>query len=203
MEPSIKGCALRFLDQWFLEEEKLYDGLKPGNTDEEKLKTLKGAMRYFSIARNFPTKHDKGRSPNRFRLVISALGEVDVQKESILEVADLQGRLSEDYGGRRFYSAASKLLWLLKRDDVIIYDSQVRKSLGFPREDYSEYCEIWEGEFSKLESDIRSACNELETNYGWAVCSGGVPDSEVRQTVAEPWFHRRVFDTYHWFRAGM
>jgi hypothetical protein len=92
-------------------------------------------------------------------------------------------RLANAYGKKGLLSAATKLLWLIHKDPVIIYDSQVRASLRVPPGDYPAYVSRWHALYSRHAPGIRSATSRIRVP--------GVPSERE-------WFRRRVFDMYLW-----
>lgn len=96
----------------------------------------------------------------------------------------LRQELAFAYGKKDLLSAATKLLWLLHRHLVVIYDSQVRAALGAPPGDYATYLTLWNARYAELEPQIRRAVARLSE------------DSRV-PSQAE-WFRRRVLDIHLW-----
>ena len=201
MKVSFESCALRFLDQWFLQEKPLFDGLREGS-NEAKLNTLKKAATYFSIARNFPARFDDGRGLRRFEPVVDILDNTkDPMGASVNAVDSLQKSLSAIYGGRKLISAASKLLWLKYRDGVIIYDLKARETLGLKKDDYRVYCSAWKNAYTEHQGLIRNVCATLTKAQGFALCGVEVSSDEIKKATTSQWFYERVLDTYLWFSA--
>jgi len=201
MKPSVRGCALRFLDQWFLEEKPLYEGLAPERSKKEQLGTLDKAMSYFKIARNFQTAWDKQKGIPRFQPVLEVLNKQPEGGDDIDAVVRLETELRLEYPDHRLISAASKLTWLRRRDSVIIFDSLVKTSLGLTDVDYKTYCEVWMAQYEDCREKIESVCSKQGDAAKFSVCEFDLDNDEIKRVAREPWFHRRVFDTFHWFRG--
>jgi hypothetical protein len=99
-------------------------------------------------------------------------------------VAALRVGFGADHGGGDRLSAATKLLWFLRRDPAIIYDSQARLALGAPIGDYEKYVELWRRGYRESGAAIREACAALPSDE-----VNKVPFSRGR---APEWFRQRV-----------
>jgi len=182
---AITLAANRYARTWIDLEKGLVSGL--GAVDRAtRLETLQRCAGQFRIARNFPTKFDIERGIPRLNpvlVILDALPE-HLRADRLFDIVDVTSqRLATAYGMRVLLSAATKLLWLKYRDPVIIYDSQVRASLGVRAGDYPAYVRQWRALYSRRALGIRNAASRIRIP--------GVP-------WKREWFRRRVFDLYLW-----
>ena len=185
-------CAREYANYWRNKERAFVMDLAGGDAATTLVATQKAAG-YFRIARNFPTAFDVERGLRRFEPMLQVFDEARVTTvlpATLVEVVLLfQRKLGDVYGGRKVLSAATKFLWLLHRDPVVIFDSQARVALGAPIGDYSRYLKLWYAGYELAKQPIAAACSEL-------------PNDQVDSTTASAeWFRRRVYDIYLW-RAG-
>jgi hypothetical protein len=151
-----------------------------------RLSGLQRCAGFFRIARNFPTRFDVERGLPRLDPVLAILDTVraPLRAGRLLEIVDLTSRrLASLYGKKGLLSAATKLLWVMHQDPVIIYDSQVRASLRVPPGDYPAYVSRWHALYSQHASGIRRATSRVR-----------IPGAPLEKE----WFRRRVFDLYLW-----
>ena len=155
-----------------------------------RLSALQRCAGHLRIARNFGTRFDVERGLPRLDPVLSILDTLRAQlrTDRLLDVVEVTSqRLAGMYGKKELLSAATKLLWLMHKDPVIIYDSQVRAAPRVPPGDYPRYVGWWHLMYSRHASGIRAATSRMR--------GSGVPfDRE--------WFRRRVFDMYLWAEGG-
>ena len=109
-------------------------------------------------------------------------------------VARLRVDLGIRYGGGDELSAATKFLWLLQRDPVIIYDSQARRALGAPVGDYDRYVSLWRSGYRENQQEIREACDALPQRS-----TDRIP---FNRGEAPEWFRQRVYDIYLWLAGS-
>ena len=185
--------AREYGEYWSRRERHLYDGLADDDS-ARRLQAIQSAAGYFKIARNFPTAFDISLGHARLAPVLEI---IDQFRHSELTVAtlwrtieSLRIRLAAPYGGGDRLSAATKLLWLLRRDPVIIYDSQARVALGAPAGNYARYVQLWRLGYAKHEDAIRSACATIS--------STGTKVPEFASDTGEEWFRQRVYDIFLW-----
>jgi hypothetical protein len=184
-QQAIRSAANRYAEVWLDLEKPLAMGL--GDLDRAtRLSALQRCAGHFRIARNFGTRYDVERGIPRLDPVLSILDTLraPLQADRLLDVVELTSqRLAGFYGKKGLLSAATKLLWLVHKDPVIIYDSQVRAALRVPPGDYPGYVRQWHVLYSRHASAIRAATSRLRVS--------GVP-------FEREWFRRRVFDLYLW-----
>jgi hypothetical protein len=141
----------------------------------------------------------------RFEPVVQAIKEVrrtwprrlggEVDDEVVRFAKALGGR----YGGTLPLSAASKILWLLYGDPVVIYDSRARKALDFrSRRPYPVFRAEWERRWAREAPRIAEACHDLPNVLRYAACGSRVSAEQVRRMAAKRWFRRRVLDVALW-----
>lgn len=117
-------------------------------------------------------------------------------------VRSLRNQIGAAYGGRDLLSAATKFLWLLRRDTAVIYDSRVRRALGTPYADYDAYLGRWRDGYAGCAEAIRSTCTSLPWQLASRSCGSSALKGEFEDIVAQEWFWRRVYDIYLWRRGA-
>ena len=186
---AITDAAKRYAKVWMDLEKPLARDL--GAADRAtRLDALQRCAGHFRIARNFGTSFDIGRGIPRLDPVLSIIDPLraPLRADQLFDVVELTSqRLAGAYGKRGLLSAATKLLWLIHKDPVIIYDSQVRAALRVPSGDYRCYVSRWHSLYSRHASGVRTATSLMRG-------SGAPFDRE--------WFRRRVFDMYLWAKGA-
>ena len=138
---SFPFCAKQYARSWSRGERPLFEGLA-GADRCGRLEAVQRGAGYFKIARNFRTAFDVDQGLERFAPVLALLEPLRTSAltaDTLCATIDkLRIELAADYGGGDRLSAATKLLWLLRRDPVIIYDSRARSALGAPDGDYAK-----------------------------------------------------------------
>lgn len=194
--PSFLSCAEQYARSWSSRERPIFEGLASLSRSQRLAALQKGAG-YFRIARSFNRRFDVDRGIARLAPVLDALEPYRTSRlvPSTLcpTIAALRLRLGHDYGGKDLLSAATKLLWLLRREPAIIYDSQARRALSAPAGDYGAYMELWLKGYRKNELAIRQACSALPGQ--------GTDPVLLSQDGPPEWFRQRVYDIYLW-RVG-
>jgi hypothetical protein len=164
MTTSIPACAREYAKYWISKERAFVAALASGDY-AVRLQALQRAAGYFRVARTMRLAYDVGRGQERLGPALAVLQEAPFQRVTAANLSETVGllrrRLGEVYGDRDLLSAATKLLWLLHRDAVVIFDSQARVSLRTAPGDYDAYLASWRLEFAKAEPDIRQACGSL------------------------------------------
>jgi hypothetical protein len=195
-ETSFLQCATQYGRYWLKTERQLVSQLASPEL-YLRLSALQRAAGYFRIARNFPTAFDTAIGIQRLMPVLNTLDRYRTQsitRDSLCDVIEqLRRELGVPYGGRDFLSAATKLLWLLHRDSVIIFDSQARAALGTPPGDFPRYFEQWFEEYERSTGVLTAVCVDARKKMG--------ADADALDMTQE-WFRRRVFDTYLWNRGA-
>ena len=155
-----------------------------------RLDALQRCAGHFRIARNFPTKFDVDRGIPRLDPVLVILDALPARlfPSRLMDVVALTSRrLGTAYARKALLSATTKLLWVIYRDPVIIYDSQVRAALGVRPGDYDAYVRQWHALYRRHADGIRRAASHVRLH--------GAPHEKE-------WFRRRVFDLYLWARGA-
>jgi hypothetical protein len=169
---------------------------------DQQLEGLDKAARYFRIARNLHRKHDTGIGETRYKPILDLIGRLEDAPETPAQTIDavrsFAAGLSGRYGGRGTLSAASKFLWLLIRDPIIIYDGRAQQSLGTPYGDYRAFVTAWERLWEQDRLAIEAACATLLDMSRYALCGDLVTRDQVRRVSSARWFHRRVLDVRLW-----
>jgi len=190
---SLPHCAKQYAESWSRGERPIFEAL--AGTDRGcRLEALQHGAGYFRIARNFKIAFDVGQGLERLAPVLDLLEPFRTSAltgRALCDTIDeLRSQLAAGYGGGDRLSAATKLLWLLRRDPVIIYDSQARRALGAPNGDYAKYVELWRSGYRKHKDAIRGACAALS--------GAGRGNADVDRETAQEWFRQRVYDIYLW-----
>lgn len=141
----LDDCAREYGGSWTKNEHAFVTALADSDT-QQRLAALQRAGGYFKSARCFKRTYDVGVGLPRLQPVLEgldrlALGAVTEHPLGSV-VRDLRRDLGRPYGNRDLLSAATKFLWLLRRDVVIIHDSQVRLALKAPQGDYEAYFRV-------------------------------------------------------------
>jgi|SRR5579871_423183 len=194
-------CALEFLDMWMLHESRFRAAIL-GTSEDQQLEGLDKAARYFRIARNLHRKYDTDRGEPRYRPILDLIGTLatapQTPAQTIHTVGSFAVGLSSRYGERLTLSAASKILWLLIRDPIIIYDGQAQWSLGTPYGDYGAFVTAWEQRWDQDQRAIEAACATLPNMFQYALCGDLVSRDQVQRISSARWFHRRALDVRLW-----
>lgn len=188
----VQHAALQFA-RWWIEKERGYvSGIASGDRARQ-LAALRAAAGYFRVARNFPTAFDVGQGLERLAPALDALlahsDEVVDQSNLPHAISVLRRALGDAYGGRDLLSAATKFLWILRQDPVVIFDSQARIALGAPAQDYEKYLSLWREGYNRIHDVLAEACTDQQVL--------SVLGTESAAATRE-WFHGRVYDIYLW-----
>ena len=107
------------------------------------------------------TAYDVGRGQPRFAPVLAILDDVflrSVTTDRLPSAVDfVRKRLGVAYK-RDLLSPATKFLWLLHRNVAVIFDSQARKALAAPENNYDAYLDRWRNRYRASLPDIEAAC---------------------------------------------
>ena len=193
---SFNYCARRYADTWSRGERPIFEEIAVGS-QARRLAALQRGAGYFRIARNFHRAFDVERGVARLEPVLEVLDLYRTSKLNLVTMRSAVARLRVDlgvrYGGGDKLSAATKFLWLLHREPVVIYDSQARRALGAPVGDYDRYVKLWRAGYQENQENIRESWDALSQR-----AADRVP---FRPRAAPEWFRQRVYDIYLW-QAG-
>ena len=185
-------CATQYAKYWADRERPAYEGLRQSGRSR-RLRALQGAAGYFKIARNFRLAFDVRLGRERLAPVLAILEEFRAPRVTASRLAAtvtaLRTRLGVAYGGGDRLSAATKFLWLLHREPVVIFDSRARRALRAPAGDYSAYLELWHAGYSENKQAIAAGCSALSKQPS-AVA--------LVDTIDQEWFRQRVYDIHLW-----
>jgi hypothetical protein len=196
---ALKRSATQYAGYWERSERAFVETLADGDEDA-RLQAIQSAAGYFRIARNFRKAFDIGRGLARLAPVRDLLQGTPrrMAEQNLGPIVDsLRHQLGALYGGKDRLSAATKFLWLLHGDPVIIFDSQARIALGTPHANYDVYVERWCDAYTRYAHAIRSACDSLPRTSGLAA-DPKARSQRARAGVDHEWFRRRVFDIHLW-----
>jgi hypothetical protein len=203
LNPTLDHCALQYAEFWFATERPIVEALA-ATSEAEVLRAIARGASYFRIARNLSAKAETSCGMRRYEPVLNVLRGCRVipknESQMIAEVCRVRDELSRVYG-RRPLSAASKFLWLWRRDPFLIYDTQARVSLRSTEGDYEGFVRIWMQSYGSMRSRIVDACSVLPNLRQYLSVGADLPVEMIESVVAEEWFLRRVHDVYLW-RAG-
>jgi len=188
-------CAYRFLELWERAEKPLHIAMSGTPSASQ----IRGALKYYRIARNF-----KGLSDIVAEQISEELLKVSDECNGSYssKVVSLASRFKDSFGQSNL-SAASKLLWLRNRSPYLIYDSRALialRRLGnkFNKADYISYCGVWEREYKKRSCEISLAAHGLVNLPRKYTAAFTLADEELIKLVQSSWFIERVFDIYLW-----
>jgi hypothetical protein len=202
---SIEDCAVEYARYWFARESAMVQGLSAVNRND-RLAALQKAAGYFRVARNLPKAYDVDRGLKRLAPALELLEALPIEhlnRTSLSKVIEsFRYQLAAAYGGIDRLSAATKFLWLLSRDVVVIFDSQARNALGTSYGDYDGYLKRWYQGYATQEEAIAQSCSRLVVRRKTMTFGEGVSDVQLSDLAAEDWFRRRVYDVYLWRRGA-
>jgi hypothetical protein len=204
-EPKLQQNAVDYAGFWFKSECAFVDALSGGEY-VVRLEALQRAAGYFRIARNMRREYDLGAGHRRLAPALAILDPWRKRRVSVATLPQVVRTLREEigaaYGGRDLLSAATKFLWLLHRDTVIIFDSQVRGALGSPYGDYDGFLERWRSGYAEVQDAVRSACTKLPATEVSRFARRAVSQDAIEHVADNEWFRRRVYDIYLWRRGA-
>jgi hypothetical protein len=153
------------------------------------LDAVKSIAGLYKIARTFRRKFDVDIGVRRFGPILKILNKY--RGVSNFDVVALVLKVNSELAGvyqRNTISAASKFLWFLFGQRIVIYDSRAVKTLskiGFQnlKGNYVTFYSAWQNEFANKRDEIVQTCK-----------NEGFPTEE--------WFFERVFDFYLWINGG-
>ncbi len=184
---TVAQSAAKYAQFWQRSESAFVAGLASRDRTT-RLEALQKAAPYFRIARNFATKFDTGRGLARLEPALDILDRFRTSPLTAdtfpVAVNTVRREFAMAYGKSDLLSAATKLLWLMHRHPVVIFDGNVWERLGAPGTDYSMFLDLWNRRYGELEPEIRQASAAL-------LKSGIAP-------AGEEWFRRRVLDIHLW-----
>ncbi len=205
MPPYFEFCAIHYLEQWFCTEQALHLSLR-GKNLASKLDAIADSARLFGVARNLPRQFDTEIGMSRYEPLLAVVNEFEAKEidgKSVLSVVeDFRSTLSARYGGRDVLSLSTKILWLLHRDPIIIYDSRVRSALNAPEGDYPAYVEHWLSKYDVHAASIHTVCTAVPEFYRYIRCGPRISMELARVACEEEWFRKRVLDIYLWHQGG-
>ena len=207
LKSPLEYCSLHFAECWFGTEKDITKKLK-SPCRKLKLKALAKGASYFRVARTLPRAADVCIGKKRFDPLLDVLEKSDHQLREGQEMTNVVDRVQEaircKYGDSarsapsKFLSAASKFLWLLNKDDFVIFDSRTRRHLGTAEGDYEEFVARWEKSYSSLRCAIRRASCNVSAMRLYLSAGLSLTDNKVAETVHQEWFTRRIHDIYLW-----
>jgi len=200
MTQAFEHSANQYAHLWLRSERSFVEALADDDADA-RLVAIQRAAGYFRIARNLPTAFDIRRglqrlAPIRDLLQAPSLRLIDAQSLGQV-VESFRHQLGALYGGKDLLSAATKFLWLLRGDPIIIFDSQARFALGTPYANYDAYVDKWREAYTKFADTIQSACDSLPRNRDTEP-NLHARSERARIGIDHEWFRHRVFDIHLW-----
>jgi len=193
-------CAVEYAGSWATKERLFVTGLA-GSNRLQRLDAVQRAGGYFRVSRSFKRAFDVDVGIPRLQPVLDVLDRLSTRAitENTLGgvVRDLRRDLGRPYGNRDLLSAATKFLWLLRRDVVVIHDRQARIALNAPSGDYDGYLELWHAAYSRRRDEVEAVCNRMSVQTE-RLAKSPTMDCDLCEIVQAQWFKRRVFDIYLW-----
>jgi hypothetical protein len=157
---------------------------------------IRRVLNHYRVARNF-----KGLSDEFAEQISRDLVEVSDDKGSHSDkVMSLAERFQKNFDQLNL-SAASKLLWLRKRNSYLIFDKRAADALGRLGKkisDYNSHCVAWQEEYQKRCGEITLAARGLVSLPRRYTRDPSLTDEELTELVNKDWFRARVFDIYLW-----
>lgn len=122
------------------------------------------------------------------RSLLDSLND-DALSQPCEKVDALADRFQREFNPRNL-SAASKLLWLSKRDPFVIYDSRAVDALGEGYGNYSAFSRAWRTQYEQYKHSIEEAVMKLPEVSIFLRTRR--PKSKLLQIINETWFRERV-----------
>ena len=210
-------AAEHFLEQWCDPERKI-DGKRPrySETDLSFVEQFRGNFtcgqlhRFcvcYAVARTVPGKDPTHGKYQTFVDMLKSHRHTLVTRETMPRfVVDRVDEMATHYG-KKFLSAVTKALWMVKQHPIVIFDSYAYRALvrlGLsPEGDYSKYVGSWL-EFSRRPKESRELSDALarlpESPAARSLEKRSIAETkQVREWAEQPWFRDRVVDMYLWF----
>lgn len=180
MEVTIAD-VLRYYIGWKDTDERLITGIKNGDVN-----CFYAYLKGMKVIRNFK----KGSYKEIFKVVHEYVTnnpeKFDIEKFS----TQLCKYLAKD--NKKAIVAASKILWVFNRDEIIIQDSKAKEYLKKIskkfKNDYTDYCKTWEEQYLLFKPEYLKVIKKI-----------GIDKQD--NLFNEDWFIRRTFDNYLWNRG--
>lgn len=175
--------VLRYYIGWKDTDEELISCIK-----EDDIEKFNRFLNNMNIKRNFK----KGSTKKVFSKAKEYLNkkpeisDVEVFSNVLFKAKLLAGK------NKKAIVAASKILWILNKEEIIIQDSRAKETLerliGKRIQGYSDYCTYWEKQYQIFKPAYLKKIKDfgIET---------------LDSLFKEEWFIRRTFDTYLWSRG--
>ncbi len=202
-QSALNFAAVSFAIQYYSHEHQLAHAFKNGvlplsNKAIPKSQVIRDWVAHFSVARNFTgfgilSAESREQAYGKIHDLVWMHGPRGDDESIVDRAARVERVLCNELGVKSsLLSATTKLLWLIDRESII-YDGILRKKLNTPDGDYKAFCEKWESEYRTVSSGLEAAVAAL------AQSTHLFPDSwDLQRDSRQPWFSRRVFDTFHW-----
>lgn len=166
---------MRYFVNYYDSEHQLVQAIQ-SNSSETLSLFIKYKNSYMSVGRNFKAGKDE--------LILKELLNFKNFEGNYVECFSNQLREKGFLSKNNAISAASKFLWLIKNDTIII-DTNNRHALKIEEGDYQKYCNTWRTKYDEVREQIIS----LVTTHTLQV---------IDPIFAEEWFRMRVFDQFLW-----
>jgi hypothetical protein len=172
----IADIARDYLEQFLEKEQPIYRRFQ----DALDIEAIHDALVQFKVIRCIP-----GNGKERFSPIIVFLNEANSEEHPIILVRKFHELLRQQYG-KTMISAASKLMWLRRRGNIIIIDKFAKKSLGLPSNvDYAVFATEWKRGYKTFKPKILKVIKNIENNQN-------------KHIVQSEWYFKRCFDLYLW-----
>jgi hypothetical protein len=210
---NFKFFALAYLNDWWQYDGRFVGGLRPHQGSRRQC--LVDAATYYQVIRSFTVKGDAyQRLDNALNkldgVIIAVLANVNNiitpanVDTTVTTLATSLGSIYKKNGKpQKLVSAASKFLWICRRNPVVIFDDRAKTCLtamnAMPGTNYKSYWNAWQLEFPKYETRIQAACLALTSTKNFAPNSPA--KMRLNSIVQRRWFRERVFDKFLWWNG--
>ena len=199
---SFEYCAARYLDLWLKKERMLYFSVKKRGFESE---TVKDILRHFAVVRGFPKIGEPSVLAGVTRDINRVIEkELSGSRQGAESMPDALVRAWSKRINSEQLSAATKVLWMWKRNRFVIYDGNVGAALrerGWLCDNspgYRSYFEAWSKGYAEHRSQLKLAIGKLSEYAPFAL----YPENTWTKVIERRWFAKRVFDQFLWLEGA-
>ena len=200
-EIPFEYCAMQYLNLYAKSEKTLCESIE----SDLNSKNIRKVLSNYSVSRTFggicPKNNPEIAEKNLDKIVSHVSDVMKSRANNTNKVVNLAKRFKADFGSYNI-SAASKLLWVLLRGDVTIYDSQAYKALELTSgSDYKAFVDAWEAGYASNRKGIKEAIKSLAEIPLVFTAAYAMSPKEFKSTIKSEWFCRRVYDQFLWRKS--
>ena len=190
---TLGACVVVYLEQHRQMDRAMTTRFSRGEVD---VSTISAMLAAYKVSRCFP-----GSGEERFAPILAYLqGQqqpfLSPHDDAVGAVQALAQEMQRHFG-RLNVGAASKLLWMLYPNEVVIFDSYALKALmrleegssASPLKNYATFHSAWWTQYAALEEAIERATQTIAAT---------LRSETDRQMLGTKWFRMRVFDRWLW-----